>query len=347
MDTKNTLTPEVLVPKIGDHLVKKGLISNAQLDEALNYQKDLRITEQEVPLLGQILVQMGFIDKELLDQSVTEQILQLRSALEKSNEQLRDANRDLESRVKARTAELRKALDKLSELSKLKANFLANISHELRTPMTHLKGYIELLNTGDLGPLNDQQQHAIKTMLRASDRLGNLIEDLILFSVSEQGPINLIVQPINLLSLCRSIAARTQPRAEERDIIFVYSAPEKVPYVDADRDKIAWVIAQLLDNALKFTQSGGEIKLSLSEQKDEVIVTVTDTGIGIPKERIDEIFEPFHQLDGSSTRRYGGTGMGLSLALKLVQVHESQLEVTSSPEKGSQFQFALKKTKAL
>ena len=145
-------SPEDLVPRIGDYLVEQGFITVDQLSHALERQADLR--EQGVRLLiGNILVEMGLIDKGLLDKAVTEQILQLRLALEESNQ-------NLELRVDQRTRELKAALDKLSELAKLKGNFIANISHELRTPLTHLTGYIELLSGQDLGPLNPEQLYA-------------------------------------------------------------------------------------------------------------------------------------------------------------------------------------------
>ena len=117
------------------------------------------------------------IDQATLDQAVTEQIIQLRSALQA-------ANRTLERRVYERTAELEAALQRLSELNQMKANFVANISHELRTPLTHIKGYLELMVTDSLGPLTDEQRHALQVSQKASDRLENLIEDLIMFSMA-------------------------------------------------------------------------------------------------------------------------------------------------------------------
>jgi signal transduction histidine kinase len=114
------------------------------------------------------------------------------------------------------------------------------------------------------------------------------------------------------------------------------------PFVQADPQKIAWALGQLLDNAVKFTPSGGRVVLNVrQETANLVIVSVTDTGIGIPPHRIEEIFEPFHQLDSSSTRKYGGTGIGLSLVRQIVEAHGSMLEVTSVDGKGSTFKFPL------
>jgi len=117
---------------------------------------------------------------------------------------------------------------------------------------------------------------------------------------------------------------------------------ENVPLIQADSQKIAWVLGHLVENAIKFTPSGGSVILSIKcEGKNLVIISVTDTGIGIPSNRLDDIFEPFHQLDGSTTRKYGGTGLGLSLVRQIVEAHGSMLEVQSTEGRGSSFKFPL------
>ena len=148
------LTPEMLVPRMGEYLVQKGLITAEQLQKTLDYQLE-QTTKGHAMLLGQALIDLKLIERSELDQAVTEQILQLRSALQA-------ANRTLERRVEERTAELQKALERVSELSQLKANFISNISHELRTPLTHIKGYIELLITESLGNITEEQKHALQ-----------------------------------------------------------------------------------------------------------------------------------------------------------------------------------------
>jgi len=171
-EVKQPLTPEILVPRLGDYLVEQKLITPDQLTYALQQQTAIRKSQSATPLLGQLLVELGILDRAALDQAITEQVLQLRAALTENNQLL-------ERRVQERTRELEQALERLSELNQLKSNFLANISHELRTPLTHLKGYIELLRTGDLGVLTPEQATALETIQRSTDRLGRLIEDLI------------------------------------------------------------------------------------------------------------------------------------------------------------------------
>ncbi|HEY9078334.1 MAG TPA: ATP-binding protein [Anaerolineaceae bacterium] len=341
MTDQTPLTPEILVPRLGDYLVEIGVISQSDLQQALAAQEELRQEGRALPL-GQIMVIMGMIDRETLDRAITEQALHFRAALQETNRQLLENNRLLEIRVMERTAELRQALEKLSEINRLKSNIVANISHELRTPLTHLQGYIELLNNGDLGSLTPDQSHAVRTMQRASDRLKHLIEDLILFSLSEKEQIFLQIQATNVNSFCSDVIGRIQPKARSLNINLVANVPASLPPVEADESKISWVVLQLLDNALKFSKPGSTVTFTAQALEKGVQISVADTGIGIPADRIEEIFEPFHQLDGSPTRRYGGTGLGLALARNIIEAHGSRLQVESTEGVGSTFQFTLK-----
>ena len=153
---------------MGEYLIRKGLITAENLQLALNYQQETTAKGTPV-LLGQALIELKLLERAELDQAVTEQIIQLRSALQ-------TANRTLERRVAERTAELQKALERVSELSQLKSNFVANISHELRTPLTHIKGYIELMVTESLGPLTEEQRHALQVSQQSTGRLESLID---------------------------------------------------------------------------------------------------------------------------------------------------------------------------
>ena len=332
MNIKKLLTPEVLVPKVGNYLVEKGVITPTDLQKALEYQKSLPKTD-DAPLLGQILIDMELVDRPTLDQAITEQILQLRSALKQANEQL-------ERRVQERTAELKQALEKLSELDRLKSNFLANMSHELRTPLTHIKGYIDLLISGTIGPFDDDQLEALKVISKSSYRLENLINDLILFSSIERGTLELQLQYIDLSNLCREITNQIQEKAQEKQIELNVNCPPDI-IVEADIERISWVLHQLLDNAIKFTPNNGQVLLIVNPQNNSANVEVIDNGIGIPNEKIMDIFDAFHQLDSGSTRKYGGTGLGLALVREIIKAHGSKIEVISQEGKGSIFSFSL------
>jgi signal transduction histidine kinase len=328
------LTPEVLVPRLGEYLVKDGILAEADLQKALAYQREKQQAGERC-LLGQALMELNLLTRLQIDHAVTEQIIQLRNALE-------DANRFLEQRVDERTLELQQALHKLSGLSQMKANFVANISHELRTPLTHVKGYLELLTTGSLGSLNEEQKNALKISLGATGRLENLINNLILFSLAERGEMTLRLAPVDLGKVAEKIIDYSRNKADERKVTLNFHNQPDIPFVQADEEKISWAILQLVDNAIKFTSAGGEVTLSIHLERDTLImVTVSDTGIGIPQSRLSELFEPFHQLDASPTRRYGGTGLGLALVREIISAHDSVIEVQSEEGKGTQFHFPL------
>ena len=334
MAIPSRLTPEMLVPRMGEYLIHKGLLSHESLQKALDYQQDSTAKGHPI-LLGQALIDLNLLERAELDQAVTEQIIQLRSALQA-------ANRTLERRVEERTAELQKALERVSELSQLKANFVSNVSHELRTPLTHIKGYIELLITESLGGITEEQRHALQVSQQSASRLESLIEDLILFSLASRGELSILHENVDLRRLVNLAVKTSTAKAEERGVSLNVIFDEDVPRVQADTQKISWVLSQLLDNSIKFTPSNGRVVVSVKREGENlVIVSITDTGIGIPSNRLADIFEPFHQLDGSSTRRYGGTGLGLSLVRQIVEAHGSMIEVQSIEGRGSTFKFPL------
>ena len=328
------LTLESLVPRIGEYLVEKGYISAAQKQLALETQAKLSRDGKKIPL-GQILIEMGAITDQIKEHATTDLIIQYRTVLQEANQQL-------EIRVKERTAELEKALQQLSTLNELKANLVANISHELRTPLTHLNGYLDLLINGDFGSVTPDQLSALGVVQRSAERLGHLIEDLILFSVSERDQIYLHIQPTNLVELCTAVFKRSMPKARDHQIqLGLDLSPESVQ-VDADLEKVSWVLMQLVDNAIKFTAPGGKVILQSVREDNFIHIQVIDNGIGIPSDRLDQIFEPFYQLDGSSTRKVGGTGLGLALARRIIEAHGSLIHVYSVVGKGSRFEFLLK-----
>ncbi|NPA92209.1 MAG: hypothetical protein GXO56_00840 [Chloroflexi bacterium] len=327
---------EALVPRLGERLVQEGLITPAQLEQALAHQRELAEKQGTPKRLGQVLVELGFISREDLDRVVAEQIAQLHEALYQ-------ANAKLEQKVQERTRQLQDALERLSELQRLKANFIANISHELRTPLTHLIGYLDLLGDGFLGDLNPDQAKAIEVMQRSADRLYRLIEDLISFSLLSRGELVIRMAPTLVDSVVERAVEVIKPRAHAKSVTFSTDVQQGL-WVFADGEKIGWVLQHLLDNAVKFTPAGGQVWLRVWSDDGRVYFSVEDTGIGISQEDIDKIFEPFFQLEDSGSRRYGGTGLGLALVKQILDAHKVDLEVWSEVGKGSRFSFSLPET---
>ncbi|OGO49085.1 MAG: hypothetical protein A2Z30_01065 [Chloroflexi bacterium RBG_16_64_43] len=324
---------EELVPRLGDALIHEGLLSPEQLDRALATQSEAA-AHGTARRLGEVLVEQGLLSHGDLDRVVARQIAQLQRALQA-------ANLTLEERVRERTAELTRALERLSELNQLKANFVANISHELRTPLAHIVGYAELFGDQALGPLTPDQANAMQVMQRASQRLQVLIEDLIQFAGASQGAISLQLSAEAPAGLVQEAYDRLSAHAGPNAAAVEQEITGDLPDVRVDHSKIVWVLTQLLDNAVKFTLPPGRVTIRVSRDTSFVRFEVTDTGIGIPQARLGEIFEPFHQLDGSANRRYAGTGLGLALARQIIEAHGARFDVRSQEGMGSVFGFML------
>lgn len=327
------MKPEILVPRLGDYLIEKGVLTHKELEQGLAYQRQLK-EDGNPTLIGQALVELGFISTDALDQAITVQILLLQSALKQTN-------LELDGRVQERTAELQTALEKLTELNQLKSNFISSISHELRTPLTHIRGYLEVLVEGSLGELTDSQIEAIRAITKAEERLETLIEDLIQFSLASRNELTLRWDAINLTVIARDAVQQSEHKARNKGIDLTIHASPDLPKVNGDNDKLLWVISELIDNGIKFTPEGGCVEINVANTNNAVTISVSDTGIGIPIDRQEEIFEPFHQLDGSSTRKYSGTGIGLALVNQIVEAHTSKITVVSQEGKGSKFSLSL------
>jgi signal transduction histidine kinase len=324
---------EQLIPRLGEYLVREGYVTDAQLRIALEKQRSAA-PGHTARLLGQTLVDMGLLTRDRLDQAIAQQILVLQTAL-------LEANQSLERRVAERTAELEAALVKLTDLNRLKANFVANISHELRTPLTQIKGYNSLLADALLGPLTAEQTEALTVTTHSIERLEQLINDLISYATTSRGDLTLNLEFVSVSAVIARVIKKSLDKAQKREIALKVQAPMDLPPVYADEEKLNWVLLQLVDNAIKFTLPGGRVTVRAGLDGRRVIFAVCDTGIGIPTDRLNELFEPFSQLDGSATRQYGGTGLGLALVRRIVEAHNSEIKVESKEGQGSTFSFIL------
>lgn len=325
--------PPSVTPKIGEYLIQRDLITEDQLQTALAKQRELS-ERGEHPLLGQTLIDLGFVDSGELDRAINQQIIDLHAALQESN-------RTLEQRVSDQTTELRAALERLTELNKLKANIVSNVSHELRTPLAHIKGYIELIAEGQLGNVSIEQKNALTVVRRGVSRLEQLLDDLIEFSTASREGLILRTSRVRLGQIVPAIIERCRAKAEHAGIQLGFDLPQDLPPIRADPERLSWVLYQLLDNGIKFTPSGGRVMLIAERKGKLATISIIDTGIGIENDRTEEIFEPFHQLDGSASRKYGGTGLGLALVKIILEAHETEIRVRSRVGEGSAFSFSL------
>lgn len=334
--TKPSITPEILTPRLGEYLVLEKRITQKQLNEALDAQREFRKDNpgKHAPLVGEILVERGYIQKADVDRSVTELIVRLKTALERSNALL-------EERVKERTQELEFALSKINVLNSHKSEFVSNISHELRTPLTHIMGYTDLFVEGAFGEMDEEQVDAFNAIKSATDRLEQLISDLISFTEIEQGDMLLQRNLTSPFEICQTAMNTCIKAAKEKRINLLLQCNPDLPFVYIDAERISWVLRQFISNAVKFTPEGGYILIKAKQRNANIQFAIIDTGIGIPKDRTLEIFEPFVQLDGSSTRNAGGTGIGLTICKEIIDAHKSKIIVKSEVNKGTEFSFSL------
>ncbi len=231
-------------------------------------------------------------------------------------------------------------ITRLKKLEKIRKDFVANASHELRTPLTSIKGYVEALQDGAIND-SEQARDFLRTIARQADRMSNIISDLLLLSELEAEDFKLKTSRFSLQELIKEVVQQFIRKAEQKVLILQTDFEKDIDKVTAEREKILQVLANLVDNAIKFTPDGGKITLGTSRNEAEVIVFVKDTGIGIPSTDIPRIFERFYTVDKARSRELGGTGLGLSIVKHIVEAHGGKVWVESELNKGSTFYFSL------
>ncbi|HYL84604.1 MAG TPA: ATP-binding protein [Candidatus Angelobacter sp.] len=228
----------------------------------------------------------------------------------------------------------------LRKLERVRRDFVANVSHEFKTPLTAIQGFAETLLAGAL----DDPQNRIRFLeiiLDHSRRLARLTDDLLELSKMDAERIDLEIRRLNVAQFVQGCVETTQRPAAEKDLRISVNLQQPVPDIAADRRRLAEVLQNLLDNALQYTPSGGQIMVSASGDGDHVTFTVSDTGIGIPQADQPRIFERFYRVDAARSREVGGTGLGLSIAKHLVEAHGGRIWVESDVGQGSQFHFTV------
>ncbi len=245
--------------------------------------------------------------------------------LQKSNEQLAVANLQL------------------ARASRLKDEFLANMSHELRTPLNSILGMSEVLQEETFGPLNEQQHQALGTIYRNGKHLLELINDILDLSKIEAGKLELEKSPVSVNELCQHSLSFVKQQAYQKNIRLTYHIEDVGEPLEVDERRMRQVLINLLNNAVKFTPEGGRVRLEVrgNQAEQSIRFSVIDTGIGIAPEDQCKLFQVFMQVDSRLSRRYEGTGLGLALVKKLVEMHGGTVGVTSEPGKGSCFTVRL------
>ena len=290
--------------------------------------------------------------RELLSGSAVEEPITLEATLlsgrmvQLSISAMRDEDGGIEGAVvsfvditqqKEAQQKLERAYEELKEIDELKSNIIANVSHELRTPITIAKGFIELAMVEDD---EEDRINELKAAIGALHRLNDIVEDLIEIATVQRGDLTLHKKRVNLAEIITGAVKEKEKLAKEKGIKMKVELGYEGEMM-ADPFKLKRAILNLLDNAIKFNRMGGEVRIRVSEEQGWIKIAITDTGIGIPEDRLEDIFKPLTQLDSSPTRRYGGTGTGLAVAKRIVEAHGGKIWVESEVRKGSTFYITL------
>ena len=258
---------------------------------------------------------------------------QLRKAVERATAALRESEEAL----------LRANAD-LQRLDKLKDEFLANTSHELRTPLNGIIGIAESLMDGVTGSLPKQTRFNLSLIVSSGRRLATLVNDILDFSKLKHETIELQFKPVEMRSLAEVVLTLCKPLIGQKNLQLINSISLDLPAVSADENRVQQILHNLVGNAIKFTDIGTvEITAEVRRERSnsQLVISVCDTGIGIPEDKRDRIFESFEQADGTTARQYGGTGLGLAITKTLVELHGGRIDVESTVGVGSQFTFTL------
>lgn len=318
-----------------------------KLKTNISQLQDSQIKLQDSNLrLEQTNIRLVASNRQLEDSR--EQLQHSNNQLEKSNKDLADANLKLESantQLATTNQQLAVANEELKQLDRMKSEFLQTLSHELRTPLSAIKGYNEYLLEQLVGPINAGQEKALKTIHRNIERLTTYINALLDFSRIESGAIPVSIQPFSIKHSIEQVLLGYRTQLEKKSLDLTLDIAANLPLVSGDRDRIGQVIEHLLSNAVKFTRDDGKIKITVQPITDRdkpwVEIAITDTGIGIPQAKIGKIFDKFYQGDSSTTRNYGGMGLGLALVKNILDSHHTTIKVVSQEDLGTTFSFTL------
>jgi len=244
-------------------------------------------------------------------------------------------NMRLFEEARLRAEELAAALARQEELDRLKNQFIQNVSHELRSPLALIRGYAEMLSTGELGEIQPDQQQPVAVISRRAHMLGDLVRDITLILEAEVDPPK--PGPVPLDELARAAVEDFQVATRQAELILHADIAPHLPPVSSSHTYMRRVLDNLIGNAVKFTPAGGTITVRLRQEGKQVVLEVSDTGIGVPADQLERIFERFYQVDGSSRRKYGGVGLGLALVKEIAEAYGGRVTVESQVGEGSTF----------
>lgn len=331
IDTENRIDLENTIAKLSISSLKT-IIRNIDKPEIsedrIFYNDGIRsyicvplITDKPVGLLYISSIEENAFSYEIIP-LIEDLSIQLAIAIEKSN----------------MYSELKKAYDELREVDELKNNIIANVRHEILTPVTVIKGNLEILEED---AESEECRNLLSTSKRYLRKLTDIVDDLVTISKFYRKDFKLNIKKVNLVSILEKALEERKTYAEEKNVDISKDIEDKTIEIEADERYLKKGIINLLDNAIKFNKAGGNVYVHISKNGDKAVIKISDTGIGIPKGKIDEIFYPLTQLDSTIKRKYGGTGSGLAVAKKIIEIHSGELRVYSEQDKGTTFELII------
>jgi len=309
---------EIFTTRIGEHFLEPGV--EERVLEVLRGEAEEPVTLEATLLSGRV-VQLSI--SSMKDEE---------GRIEGAVVSFVDITKQKEAQEK-----LKRAYEELKEIDELKSNIIANVSHELRTPITIAKGFMELAMVEED---EEDRRNELESAIKALRRLNDIVEDLIEIATVQRGDLTLHRKRTRVEEIVRSAVEERRELAAEKGIEMELEIDYRGEVV-VDPFKLKRALLNLLDNAIKFNRPGGRVRVTLKGENGSVRISISDTGIGIPKDRLKDIFKPLTQLDPSPTRRYGGTGTGLAVTKRIIEAHGGRIWVESEVGRGSTFHVSL------
>lgn len=315
-------------------------------------QRSSLFVEDDLRLISLLAQQSAiFLENSALIEEMRHYSETLERKVEERTLEIRQMNMQLERRVAERTADLSRANAELGQVVRAKDEFLANMSHELRTPLNGILILSEILLEQIRGPINERQAKSLQTIHSSGHHLLSLINDILDLSKVEAGKLELQLETVLVEQICNTSLQFVTEQAHKKDIRLTFQNIDVQAKMEADPRRLKQILINLLSNAVKFTPNGGRVTLKtmIDQDKTAIRFVVEDTGIGIPAEDMVRLFKPFSQLDTSLTREHEGSGLGLALVSRLVELHGGSMQVESEgiPGKGSRFTVLLPRQHSL
>ena len=327
-----------ILSSIDKHLLQIKRTPNSVYHQSLQYwtseQQSFSLPDwvRLAAILAGVFLALSFLGSFILKQQVNARTRELQLI-----------NEEMEQRIKDRTADLAAATEKAQEADRLKSTFLATMSHELRTPLNSIIGFTGILLQRLAGPLNDEQEKQLGMVQTSARHLLALITEILDISKIEAGQLELSQDTFDLHESINKVVTLVTPQAQKAGIALQVELAAGVGSVTTDQRRLEQVILNLMTNAVKFTEQG-QVKLSCRQEQGDYLITVEDSGIGIKEEELAQLFQPFHQLDSGLSRKREGTGLGLTISKKLIQMLGGSITVTSVWGVGSTFSIRFPQT---